>query len=129
MLPNDDAVNEVGEQRFAVCLNEQGQFAATCVSDFNLLPAVGRHVWKGKLAETAVELAEQINGALKSLAEFGDPFKTLEVISVGKDGSRTAEGGNGEVKTSDIILEANRQLQEVIEQVTPPERKLRVKAA
>jgi hypothetical protein len=122
MLPNGEERGRMSEargQRFAVVLNEQGRFAQTCVGEFNLLPEVGRHVWKGTLAETAEELASQVNGALKALVEFGDPFLTIEVVAVGDEklGSKKAEVGNGEPDTSELILEANRQLQEVIEQI------------
>jgi hypothetical protein len=99
--------------RFAAALNEQGRFAQTCVGDFTLLPEVGRHVWKGKFAENAAELTEQVNGALKSIADFGDPFMTLEVVAVGEI---AAEGGSQKSEIgSEIILEANQQLLSVIE--------------
>jgi len=110
--------------KFAAALNEQGRFAQVCVGDFTLLPEVGRHIWKGKVAETIEELAEHINGALKSISEFGDPFLTLAVVAVSQGEQREAKARE---ENSEIILEANRQLQDVIEHVTP--KKLRPLAA
>jgi hypothetical protein len=69
--------------KFAAALNEQSRFAGGAIGDFILVPEIGRHVWKGKIATTTAELAEQVNGAVKEIAVFRDPFKTLEVVSVG----------------------------------------------
>lgn len=65
---------------FCVCLNNQGRYATHQVGDFIFVVEAGRHAWQGKIAATAEELAEYVNGAVKSIVDFGDPFKTLEVV-------------------------------------------------
>jgi putative intracellular protease/amidase len=124
-MTNSRMTNNEGEQRFAVALNEQGRFAATTVGDFTLVPEAGRHVWKGKIAASAAELADQVNGAIKSIIDFGDPFK-IEVIAVGGQlQSADCRLQIEEKKQTEIILEANRQLQNVIEMGTPKPLKLK----
>lgn len=119
------ALARLHEGKFAVALNDQGRFAQTVVGDFTMVPEAGRHVWQGEIATSMVELAEQVNGAIKSIIDFRDPFKTIEVIAVGE--MRSAECGvrSGEKDQTAIILEANRQLQDVIEHVTPKPLKLK----
>lgn len=104
---------------FAACLNKQGQFSATVIGDFALLPEVGRHVWKGKIANTSAELAEQVNGAIKSVQAFGDPFQSVEVVEIeaGVEDARS-EGDKDSVIAS--LRTANRELNEVIKHLQRP---------
>jgi hypothetical protein len=100
------------EDRYAVALNDQGRFAPTVVGDFAFVPEAGRHIWNGKVATSMAELAEQVNGAIKSIVNFGDPFKTIEVVPVGKQ--TAAEGVTA--SHVDLMGEANGMLLDVVAQ-------------
>ena len=106
---------------FAAAINRQGRFAPTCIAGFTFVPAVERHIWQGKVANDAAELAEQVNGAIKGIASFGDPWMTLDIVEV--------PGGEPEIDKDAVIasLEAAcAELREIIARAPP--RKLQVLA-
>lgn len=95
---------------FAAAITRQGRFAPTCVAGFTFDPEAERHIWQGKVATNAAELAEQVNGAIKSIAAFGDPWMTLEIVEV--------PGGEPETDKDAVIaslLAANAELRAIVE--------------
>ena len=81
-------------EKYAVALNRQSKFAPTEVGEFVFVPEYDRHLWKSKTASNMAELAEQVNGAINSVINFGDPFQTLEVVQVEKPDTKSASNGN-----------------------------------
>ncbi len=69
-------------EKYAVALQKQGIYAPTKVGDFWFDPTYERHIWFGKTASNMEELAEQVNGAMKSLVAWADPFLSFEAILV-----------------------------------------------
>lgn len=105
--------------RYAAAINDQGRFANTCIGDFNFVPEFGAHIWKGKIATNAAELAEHINGALASLKEWGDPFVFLRVAEIAgaevvDENASTPESEKG------ALLETIRELRETIATLQRP---------
>lgn len=99
--------------KYAVSISDQGRFAPTQVGDFCFLPEHNLHVWKGTLATTMRELAEQVNAATASLLEFGSPFTTLRVVEVDVAAAVDENIPTPET-TNAALLEANRELRETI---------------
>lgn len=95
---------------YAVALNDQGRYASTVVGEFTFVPEAGRHIWNGNVAHSMAELAEQVNCAIKAIVNFGDPFKTIEVVRVG-----AAPISEGQTSDAQMAQEANGMLLNVIE--------------
>jgi lysyl-tRNA synthetase class I len=104
--------------KFAVALNDQGRFAPTQVLEFSLLPECNAHVWKGMVAESMKDLADQVNCASAFLDEFGGPFIKLRVLEVGQ---QTPDPADEEKPTLESVnrslIQANAELNQVIEKI------------
>lgn len=102
---------------FAAAINDQGRFAPTCVGDFNFEPDANAHIWKSKIAESARELAECVNGAIASVLVLGSPFITLRIVEVGSPVDEVAAEGEDSPTPESVksaLIEANGELRDVI---------------
>lgn len=110
--------------KFAAALNQQGRFANTRIGDFLFVPEFEAHVWQGKSAETASELAEQVNGAIASLIPLNDPFLSLRVLPIGSPSPVAVEAAGPDEATpqsvKEALVETNGQLQKVVTQMAQP---------
>lgn len=106
--------------RFAAALNDQGRFANTCVGDFNFVPEGGAHIWKGKIATSAGELAEHVNGAIIALAELADPFASLRVIEIVDANASPDENASTPESENEALRQTIRELQQTIATLQRP---------
>lgn len=105
--------------RFAAAINDQGRFAPTSVGDFDFIPEANAHIWRGRIASSAKELSEIVNGAIASLAGFQSPFTTLSVIQVGAPAESPADENKSTLETENEALRAaNQELNEVISRLS-----------
>lgn len=116
-------------QEFVVAINDQGTFAPTSVGDFIFDDKAKMHCWKGRRANNMVELAEQVNGGLKSLANYGNQWITLRVVSLSpaavdsevenpKEPVETEPVSEASIKTS--LVQANDELRQVVTALPVP---------
>lgn len=106
--------------RFAAAIIDQGRHAPTCVGDFNFVPEANAHIWKGLVATTLSELAEHVNGAVKSIEELQSPFVTMRVVQVGEGQEQENDEVSTLRSTNAALVEQNRQLNDVIAKCQPP---------
>lgn len=110
--------------KFAAALSEQSRFVNTKIGDFYFVPDIGAHIWQSKTAETMEELADQVNGAVASLAVLGDPFATLRVVQIGSSVIEVEAEVDPDAVTEESVktslIQANQELNQVIQQVAPP---------
>lgn len=106
--------------RFAAAINDQGRFAPTSVGDFNFVPEANAHIWKGKFATSAADLAEQVNGAVLSVAAWGNPHVTLHVVEFGASPEVVDENASTPESEKEALLETIRELRETILHLQTP---------
>lgn len=107
-------------KQFAAAINDQGRFAPTAVGDFNFVPEANAHIWKSKFAINAADLAEQVNGAVLSVAAWGNPHVTLRIIEFGGSPEVVDENASTPQSEKEALLETIRELRETILHLQTP---------